>query len=232
MEMAMNVLLLLGVCMISSSFNDFLSSAYSIFSYVGVGLGGYRMMEKVDVPKPWLFWVPIANTYAMGALADRQAELCEGERTNYRKKLLAWSIVLVGMIFILLLATIPVLTVAVAYGFVISEGDIDYHILEAAAEALIGPAMIFLLVSLLVLAFAIVFFVYYCIVLNRIYKLFAPDIATGLTVLSIFVSPAVPIIFLVLSGRNPVLPYDGESYRVPTQDPDTPTDGGDDVYTL
>ena len=113
-----------------------------------------------------------------------------------------------------------------------SDGSIDYHVLEAATEALAGPAMLFLLASLLVLAFAIVYIVYYCIVLNRIYKLFLPDAATGLTVLSVFVGVAVPIIFLVLSSREPVLPYDGESYRIPTEDPDAPADGGDDVYTL
>jgi hypothetical protein len=230
MEMAMNVFLLLGVCMISSSASDFLSSAYSIFAYVGTGLGGSRMMEKVNGTKPWLFWVPVANAYAMGALADRQAELCEGETTSYRKKLLAWNIVMISMAVILVLAVIPVLIVLSSLGLLDENGE--FHTREAVDDALVGPMMFFTLAFLLFLAFAIVYIVFHYIVLNRIYKLFAPDIATGLTVLSIFVGIATPIIFLVLSGRDPVLPYDADSYQIPTQDPNAPNDGGEDTYTL
>ena len=46
--------------------------------------------------------------------------------------------------------------------------------------------------------------------LYRIYKLYAPDGAAGLVVLSIFVTVAIPAVFLSLSKREPVLPPRGE----------------------
>ena len=59
--------------------------AYAAYAYIGMCLGGSRMARKVGMSCPWMFWIPGANVYALGNLADTQASLCEGKSTKFRK---------------------------------------------------------------------------------------------------------------------------------------------------
>lgn len=198
--------------------------AYGAFAYIGTGLGGSRMMRKAGGSKPWMFWIPVANVYAMGALADREAELRGGRSTRYRKTLLGWNIAVVAMVVVPVLSLIPFIVVAASNQMLEESGAVRYP--EAEAEALVLPALIFLFVLLAFLAVTVVYTVFYYIVLYRIYRLFAPKGAAGLTVLSVFVNGAVPVIFLILSGREPVQPVREAS---PSPDPDG---GSADFYSL
>ena len=165
--------------------------AYSAFAYIGVSLGGFRMARKVDMPRPWLFWIPVANAYAMGHLADTQAIRCEGKSTTLRKKMVIWSVVL---------------TVA-AIIWAVSLGIIGFVAATAADTAsLTGLLSVGLITSLMFFVPYIIYLVIYYKSLYRIYKLYAPNDAGGFLVLSIFINVSLPILFLVLSGKAPDLP--------------------------
>ena len=196
--------------------------AYGAFSYIGMGLGGFRMARKVGMNNPWMFWIPLANAYAMGNLADQQASLCEGRSTTYRKKMLAWNIVIICAALFLVIAMVPILLVVSAHGTMGQDGTVTVP--EKYMEDLAGPALFFLFSLLAFLVLSVFYLVVYYKVLYRIFKLYAPDGAVGLLLLSIFVNIAVPAIFLILSGKEPALPMpargEGES------------DGGNGYYTL
>lgn len=179
------------------------------YAYVFVSLGGQRMARKVGMSNPWMFWIPCANVYAMGNLADTQASLCEGKNTTYRKKMLAWSIV-VACAAIPWAIAYTVFMVAAAANGLLDENGVLITLDGASLEPLIGPTLFLLAVSLVFLALYIVYVVIYYKTLYRIYKLYAPDGAAGLVVLSVFVSVAIPAVFLKLSEREPVLPPRGE----------------------
>lgn len=195
----------------------FVAMVYAAYAYVFVSLGGQRMGRKVGMSNPWMFWIPCANVYALGNLADTQATLCEGKNTTYRKKMLAWTIVVACISIVWAIAFSLYMVVAAANGMLDTNGDLVT--LEGFdPDALIGPALFFLLTSLAFLVLYIVYLVIYYKALYRIYKLYAPDGAAGLVVLSIFVNVAIPAVFLSLSKREPVLPPreeddgDGEAY--------------------
>ena len=179
------------------------------YAYVFVSLGGQRMARKVGMSNPWMFWIPCANVYAMGNLADTQATLCEGKNTTYRKKMLAWSIV-VACAAIPWAIAYTVFMVAAAANGLLDENGVLITLDGASLEPLIGPTLFLLAVSLVFLALYIVYVVIYYKTLYRIYKLYAPNGAAGLVVLSVFVSVAIPAVFLKLSEREPVLPPRGE----------------------
>ena len=185
------------------------------YAYVFVSLGGQRMARKVGMSNPWMFWIPCANVYAMGNLADTQATLCEGKNTTYRKKMLAWSIV-VACAAIPWAIAYTVFMVAAAANGLLDENGVLITLDGASLEPLIGPTLFLLAVSLVFLALYIVYVVIYYKTLYRIFKLYAPNGAAGLLVLSIFVGVAIPAIFLGLSKREPVLPApadpNGEEY--------------------
>ena len=179
------------------------------YAYVFVSLGGQRMARKVGMSNPWMFWIPCANVYAMGNLADTQASLCEGKNTTYRKKMLTWTIVVACMAIVWAIAFSVFMVVAAANGMLDANGDL-VTLDGFDPDALIGPALFLLLTSLASLVLYIVYLVIYFKALYRIYKLYAPDGAAGLVVLSVFVSVAIPAVFLKLSEREPVLPPRGE----------------------
>ena len=182
---------------------------YAAYAYVFVSLGGQRMARKVGMSNPWMFWIPCANVYAMGNLADTQATLCEGKNTTYRKKMLAWTIVVACISIVWAIAFSVYMVVAAANGMLDTNGDL-VTLDGFDPDALIGPALFFLLTSLAFLVLYIVYLVIYYKALYRIYKLYAPDGAAGLLILSIFVNVAIPAVFLSLSKRDPVLPARGE----------------------
>ena len=202
---------------------------YGAYSYIGMGLGGFRMGRKAGMNNPWLFWVPVANTYATGALADRQILLCEGRTTNYGKKLLVWNIVVTAMAFVLVLSTVPMIVVSTLNSQMDEYGVVQYP--EAEVEALILPILICLAALLAFFVLFIIYLVVYYKVMYRIFKLFAPDGAAGLTVLSVLVSVAIPAVFLSLSKREPALPL-GATEASTHVAPDAPSHGNNDFYTL
>ena len=73
-----------------------------------------------------------------------------------------------------------------------------------------SPSPDFWLLVLGYIAAVVVYTVFYSISLYKIYRLFAPENAVGLLVLSILVGVAVPLILLVMSRRQPCLPYEEE----------------------
>ena len=196
--------------------------AYGAYAYIGMGLGGFRMARKIGMTNPWMFWIPMANVYAMGNLADQQAALCEGRSTAFRKKMLAWNIVIICAALLFVIAMIPILVVATVHGTMDENGTVT--IPEAYMEDLVGPSLFFLFSLLVLLVLSVIYLVVYYKVLYRIFKLYAPDGAVGLLILSIFVNAAIPAIFLILSGKEPALPMpargEGES------------DGGNGYYSL
>lgn len=182
---------------------------YGAYAYIGMSLGGHRMGRKVGMSNPWMFWIPCANVYAMGNLADTQASLCEGKNTTYRKKMLTWTIVVACVAIVWAIALSVFMVIAALNGMVDENGQL-VTLDGTGAESLIGPALFFLLTSLAFLALYVVYLVIYYKVLYRIFKLYAPDGSVGLLVLSVLVTVAIPAVFLSLSKREPVLPARGE----------------------
>lgn len=204
---------------------------YAAYSYIGMGLGMFRMMRSAGMRNAWMAWVPGCNIYAMGDLADRQTAINEGRSTVYRKKLVAWTIVTYVLVFLFLIACVVVTAVATANHMLDQNGDL-IRIPEQDLDILIGPSLFVLLTLGLLIAFYIVYVVCYLICLNKIYKLFAPAGAAGLTVLSVFVMIAVPAIFLVLSGRKPVFIGGDDGEVPPPAGPVGPADMGQSFYSL
>ncbi len=176
----------------------------AILIYLGQALGLSRMMRTVGLDKTWTAWVPVVNCYALGAVADHQAARNEGKTTVYRKKLLIWALVMYAVSFLLLAALL----------FTALFGALDAFLYAVFPEAeganhadMLGLVLALYVIMIPMYAVEIVYLVYYYISLHKVYKLFSPNSAVGLTVLSIFVSVAVPIVLFVLSRRPPVYEY-------------------------
>ena len=188
--------------MYDSLFELICSFIWAALAYVGTSLGGQRMAKKVGMENPWLFWIPGANLYALGHLADIQASRCEGKTTNFRKKLLIWLIT--PLIVSITWAIILVIWLIAAgdKGILNNNGIVSLDMTGDASMLGLSCAILLGFIALFV-AYIILIVVYYK-ALYRAYKLYAPDSASGFLVLSIFISAAIPVVLFVLSFREPV----------------------------
>jgi hypothetical protein len=170
-------------------------AAISLLAYVLQSLGLYRMMRKTGLEKTWTAWVPFAHPYALGALADNYQARTVGKSTAYRKKLMIWFVVL------------AVLCVGFLIAFLcwMPSGAGTLETTEGAAvRSEISRAMIFFHIASTPLYVAeFIFMVYYFIAYFQVCKLFSPQNAVLLLVLSILVSAAQPFVLLLLSKNTP-----------------------------
>ena len=90
----------------------FILYGYAAYSYIGMGLGMFRMMRSAGMRNAWMAWVPGCNIYAMGDLADHHNRVNESKATRYSRRLLIWHIVS-------LLLTAPLVLVTLLLGVTI-----------------------------------------------------------------------------------------------------------------
>lgn len=203
---------------------------YSVLAYVGISLGGFRMGRKAWMSNPWMFWIPGCNIYALGNLADTSCSLREYKSTNYRKKLLTWFIVSMASVFVWAISFAVVAVIASSEELLHENGYMTPP--EYETERMVVPVLIFLLLTGVLIALYTVYMVFYYIALHKIYKLYAPSGAAGLTVLSVLVSVAIPVIFLVLSGRAPAVAVESGDTTPPPADPAGSGGMGQSFYSL
>ncbi len=192
------------------------NSLLTIFNYVAVAYGLMCIARTCGLHNPWLSWIPFARDYQLGAVADHYAANYQQRTTRSRITLLVLSIILSGTgvaaavliltsVFTLLnqagldlfeLSADPMLLATRLEDFFMSMNEQE---LMQMAYSLLGSILIPLLILLVV---AIVYLVFYCSALYRVYKLVDPERAVLYLALSIIFSNVAPgIIFLFLANK-------------------------------
>lgn len=170
-----------GASLMESIFSLLMSLAF----YILQGVALYRMAKKLEIDSPWLAFVPIANVWMLGKIADANEVA-----PKHAKRLLISSVILL----------IPFAGVMGAVvGALLSGNDT------------LGTAGIALMIAFCVIVFvtAIVYSVFTYIAYYRICQNFVPEQTTGyfLGILlgGMCCSSMIPLILLlILSGKEPM----------------------------
>ena len=109
-----------------------------LFAYIMEGLALHRMGKVCGAPYPWLAWIPYANLYALGYVADKDAEVSGRPATHYRNTLPILFVVLSVLSF-------GLMGVAVAASIGSPDGEMTG-----------GVAMLIMLMLLALMAVAVV----------------------------------------------------------------------------
>ncbi len=185
--------------LIGSSTLTLISTVISIFSslisaaiFIVNGIAVLNLCKKLSLPNGWLGFIPIANVFKIGQIANKCCEF-DGKKKRYDKAILIPTI-LMYVLFI------PMVISFVFFIFSIfgaeSNGDAAFSIFSL---------LILCLTYLCMLAAAIVASVFLYIAYYKIFKIFAPQNAVLFIVLSIIIS--VPyILLLIASLKEPVIP--------------------------
>lgn len=174
----------------------FIFSIIGLAVYIMEAVAVHKMGKVCGVPYPWLAWIPYASSYALGYIADKDAEANGRPATHYRKTLLIMNIIINVVSFIIIGVAVYVgLTLAGPDGEVVADLD----------SAQVGSVMLLLLLSLADLGLSITCLVFQFIALWHVYKLFDPNNAAAFTILSVLITGAIPILLLVVSRKTPVI---------------------------
>ncbi len=164
--------------------------------YVIGAIAFYKIAKNRGYNKPWLAWIPIANDYLKGAIAD-DINYRGGKTTSLRLWLLIASIVtrLGSLIYagVQLASTVSML--ADTYGAFTGAGGYD-GLFSQTSNATIMLSLVSLLISALSIGYAVLYY----IAMYRIYTDYVPRNAVLFLVLSIVFGVTEP--FFVMSMRN------------------------------
>lgn len=168
----------------------------SIAMYLLQAFGIYRMAKNMGFPNAWLAFIPIANNYTFGKVAETYIKPDGRPSARFSKILLTLQIIL----FVLLTLFVVFIVILVIFEY---SGT---YIMSGDAQALTISAMVipFILVYLGIVGVSIAFSVVYYVALWRIFALYNYKNATLFLVLSIFISFLYPIFIFVLRNKQPM----------------------------
>lgn len=186
-----------------SFFFTFFIGAIAVSAVIGIAIyllesiSVYKMAKSAEIKNPWLAFIPVANDWVFGTLAEK-----------YKKKNGTKS-ARFGIILPVLEGIVLIETIALTIFTVISVKEITGYALDAVnTSAEMAPEQFMSLIPVIILYFAlmavaIAYAVVFFIALWRVYYSFDKSNATLYIVLSIIFTISVPIILFIIRNRKP-----------------------------
>ena len=186
-----------------SFFFTFFIGAIAVSAVIGIAIyllesiGVYKMAKSAEIKNPWLAFIPVANDWVFGTLAEK-----------YKKKNGTKS-ARFGIILPVLEGIVLIEAIALTIFTVISIKEITGYALDAVnTSAEMAPEQFMSLIPVIILYFALMavafaYAVVFFIALWRVYSSFDKSNATLYIVLSVIFTISVPIILFIIRNRKP-----------------------------
>ena len=186
-----------------SFFFTFFIGAIAVSAVIGIAIyllesiSVYKMAKSAEIKNPWLVFIPVANDWVFGTLAEK-----------YKKKNGTKS-ARFGIILPVLEGIVLIESIALTIFTVISVKEITGYALDAVnTSAEMAPEQFMSLIPVIILYFALIavaiaYAVVFFIALWRVYSSFDKSNATLYIVLSVIFTISVPIILFIIRNRKP-----------------------------
>lgn len=186
-----------------SFFFTFFIGAIAVSAVIGIAIyllesiSVYKMAKSAEIKNPWLAFIPVANDWVFGTLAEK-----------YKKKNGTKS-ARFGIILPVLEGIVLIEAIALTIFTVISIKEITGYALDAVnTSSEMAPEQFMSLIPVIILYFAlmavaIAYAVVFFIALWRVYSSFDKPNATLYIVLSVVFTISVPIILFIIRNRKP-----------------------------
>lgn len=186
-----------------SFFFTFFIGAIAVSAVIGIAIyllesiSVYKMAKSAEIKNPWLVFIPVANDWVFGTLAEK-----------YKKKNGTKS-ARFGIILPVLEGIVLIESIALTIFTVISIKEITGYALDAVnTSSEMAPEQFMSLIPVIILYFAlmavaIAYAVVFFIALWRVYSSFDKSNATLYIVLSVIFTISVPIILFIIRNRKP-----------------------------
>lgn len=186
-----------------SFFFTFFIGAIAVSAVIGIAIyllesiSVYKMAKSAQIKNPWLAFIPVANDWVFGTLAEK-----------YKKKNGTKS-ARFGIILPVLEGIVLIEAIALTIFTVISIKEITGYALDAVnTSSEMAPEQFMSLIPVIILYFALMavafaYAVVFFIALWRVYSSFDKSNATLYIVLSVVFTISVPIILFIIRNRKP-----------------------------
>ena len=186
-----------------SFFLTFFIGAIAVSAVIGIAIyllesiSVYKMAKSAEVKNPWLAFIPVANDWVFGTLAEKY------KKKNGTKSARFGIIlpVLEGIVFIesIALTIFTVISVKEITGYALDAVNTSAEMAPEQFMSLIPVIILYFALMAVAIAYAVVFF----IALWRVYSSFDKSNATLYIVLSVIFTISVPIILFIIRNRKP-----------------------------
>ena len=179
---------------------------FGLAHYVMEAVGLSKIAKSCRYPRPWLAWIPFANSYLIGKLAEVSAVRFGKTKRPYAAWILTLQIISTVLWTVYMVVWTATMIIGIPeYSAAIIAGDTEA--MPYAVFAMFPLMGVFSILSVLQL---VVQFLAY----HLLFMLFDEKNAILYVLLSVLVSFAFPIILLILSRRTPNLPIDNPTQPV------------------
>lgn len=186
-----------------SFFFTFFIGAIAVSAVIGIAIyllesiSVYKMAKSAEIKNPWLAFIPVANDWVFGTLAEKY------KKKNGTKSARFGIIlpVLEGIVFIesIALTIFTVISVKEITGYALDAVNTSAEMAPEQFMSLIPVIILYFALMAVAIAYAVVFF----IALWRVYSSFDKSNATLYIVLSVVFTISVPIILFIIRNRKP-----------------------------
>lgn len=170
--------------------------AVSLATYLLQAFAIFKMAKNMGYNNPWLAFIPFANVYMFGKVAETYIKSDGRPSAKFSKILLTLQIILMAILVLLVVLIVMVL-------FIEATGT---YLLSPEIETLVASAMVLpvLLAIFAMLGVAIAYAIINYVALWRIFALYNYKNATLFLVLTLFVGVLTPIFLFVLRNKEPM----------------------------
>ena len=165
----------------------------ALVMYLLEAFGLYGMAKGSGIGRPWRGFIPFANTFLFGKIAERYVKKDGKKSAKFGGLLLAFEILTLVLAFVTMAFVISMIFVLVT-----AENDAEL------GYSIIVPMFAMLVSCLVLVGVSIAYAVMYYVALWRIFTAFDYNNATVYFVLSILFSFLGPIFLFVLRNKQPV----------------------------
>lgn len=179
--------------------------AVALALYILRAAGIYKMALNAGIKQPWIAFVPVANAYTFGLIAEKNNRKKTTEKTKFSVVLLTLRII--GTVFFVAAAVTFVIATSKILTFAYTAYENDTNLSLEALGSIVLPIVLFAVFTLVTLAFIIIRY----IALWRIYNAYDSSNAAAYTVVSVLFNFTDPIFLFILRNRTPMFGADAEN---------------------
>lgn len=170
----------------------------SLALYILRALGVYKMAKTAGISSPWVAFVPIANSYTFGKLAEKYRRKDGKNSEKFSILLFVFDILRFISCVCFIVFTVISLATILSNAKIAYDNGTDMTLSQFSS---LIPVIVFYVVTLLS---AVVYTVLHYVSFWRIVASFDNSNATLYTVLSVFFSFLYPIFLYIIRNKQPV----------------------------
>lgn len=177
------------------------SSVMSILIYVFTALSLYTIAKRREISKPWLAWIPVANCWILGSIADQYRYVAKGETKNKRKTLLILNIISCVLVIVFMVAFFVMMFNMVQNVMMYNMMD-EEELLIQVMKSLGGMMGMVLPLSAVSIAYSIIYYM----ALYDVYSSCDPNNKVVYLVVGIFIGVATAIFLFICRNKDDGMP--------------------------